>query len=92
MGEWMAIAQWHECEQMARPGIVFELRNSEGQSLFTPCVAQLPANALRLEIAAGDVSRGARAATATFNADARSARLTPGTNLQFCRSYTAEAD
>jgi hypothetical protein len=42
MGEWMAIAQWHECEQMARPGIVFELRNSEGQSLITPCVAQLP--------------------------------------------------
>ena len=42
MGEWIAIAQWHECEQMARPGIVFELRNSEGQSLITPCVAQLP--------------------------------------------------
>jgi len=49
-------------------------------------------NAIRLEIAAGDVSRGARAATATFNADASSTRLTPGTNLQFCRSCTREAD
>ena len=29
-------------------------------------------NAIRLEIAAGDVSGGARAATATFNADASS--------------------
>ena len=43
MGEWIAIAQWHECEQMARPGIIFELRNAEGQSLFTPCVVEIPA-------------------------------------------------
>ena len=42
MGEWIAIAQWHECEKMARPGIIFELRNSDGQSLLTPCVAQIP--------------------------------------------------
>ena len=42
MGEWIAIAQWHECERMARPGIVFEISNAEGLSLFTPCVAPLP--------------------------------------------------
>jgi len=42
MTEWMAIAQWHECEKMARPGIIFELRNAEGQSLFTPCVPKVP--------------------------------------------------
>ena len=92
MGEWMAIAQWHECEQMARPGIVFELRNSEGQSLITAMCRPTSTNAIRLEIAAGDVSHGAGAATATFNADASSARLTPGTNFQFCRSYTRKAD
>ena len=56
MSEWMAIAQWQECEKLARPGIIFELRNSEGQSLFTPCVRPTTANAFRLEIAAGDVS------------------------------------
>jgi hypothetical protein len=43
MSEWMAIAQWHECAKMARPGIIFELRNEQGQSLFTRCVAALPA-------------------------------------------------
>ena len=42
MGEWIAIAQWQECERMARPGIVFEISNAEGQSLFTPCVVPLP--------------------------------------------------
>lgn len=43
MSEWMAIAQWQDCAKMARPGIIFEVRNSEGQSLFTPCVQPLPA-------------------------------------------------
>jgi hypothetical protein len=42
MGEWMAIALWHHCAQMAKPGIVFELRNAEGRSLLTPCVQPLP--------------------------------------------------
>jgi hypothetical protein len=42
MSEWMAIAQWHECRAMARPGVVFEIRNTAGQSLFTPCVVPLP--------------------------------------------------
>ena len=42
MGEWIAIADWQKCVDMARPGIVFEIRNAAGQSLFTPCVPQLP--------------------------------------------------
>jgi hypothetical protein len=42
MGEWMAIAEWQRCLEMARPGIVFEMRNAAGQSLFTPCVPVVP--------------------------------------------------
>jgi hypothetical protein len=42
MSEWIAIAQWQECQKMARPGFIFELRNAEGKSLFTPCVTQIP--------------------------------------------------
>jgi hypothetical protein len=43
MSDWMAIAHWQECERMARPGIVFELQNAEGLSLFTPCTPTVPA-------------------------------------------------
>ena len=43
MSEWMAITRWIECEQMARPGIVFEIQNAEGLSLITPCTATMPA-------------------------------------------------
>ena len=42
MSEWVAIEQWSECVRMERPGIVFEIRNRDGQSLFTPCVIPLP--------------------------------------------------
>ena len=42
MSEWMAIAQWQDCVKMDRPRIIFEIRNAEGQSLFTPCVSPLP--------------------------------------------------
>ena len=42
MSEWMAIAEWHRCAELARPGVVFELRNAEGQSMLTPCVQPLP--------------------------------------------------
>ena len=38
MSEWIAIEQWQRCLEMTRPGIVFEMRNAEGLSLFTPCV------------------------------------------------------
>lgn len=43
MGEWLAIAEWERCLDMVRPGIVFELRNADGLSMFTPCVTPLPA-------------------------------------------------
>ena len=42
MGEWMSIDQWPECARMERPGIVFEVRNRDGQSLVTSCVVPLP--------------------------------------------------
>jgi hypothetical protein len=42
MSEWVTIAQWHECKKIAGPGIVFELKNSEGQTLLTECTPQLP--------------------------------------------------
>ena len=37
MGEWIAIEQWADCQHLARPGFVFEIRNAAGQSLFTSC-------------------------------------------------------
>ncbi len=43
MAEWMDIARWNECAQMARPGIIFELKNSQGQSLFSSCTGKVPA-------------------------------------------------
>lgn len=43
MGEWIAIEQWERCLDMVRPGIVFEIRNGDGNSLFTECVVPLPA-------------------------------------------------
>ena len=42
MSEWIAIAEWDRCREMERPGIVFEIRNGEGLSLFTRCVLPLP--------------------------------------------------
>ena len=42
MSDWMAIAHWQQCKEMQRPGIIFEIRNAEGQSMLTPCVFPLP--------------------------------------------------
>ena len=42
MDGWIEIERWRECAQMAKPGVVFELRNAAGQSLFTPCTSGLP--------------------------------------------------
>ena len=42
MGEWIAIAQWEKCRELARPGIIFEISNAEGKSLFTPCTVPMP--------------------------------------------------
>ena len=43
MGEWIAIAQWEQCVEMAREGVVFEIRNADGMVMVTPCVTPLPA-------------------------------------------------
>jgi hypothetical protein len=42
MGEWMAIVQWQDCARLARPGIVFELRNAEGRTMLSPCTVRAP--------------------------------------------------
>ena len=42
MVDWIPIDQWVQCVELERPGIVFEIRNAEGLSLFTPCVTPLP--------------------------------------------------
>jgi hypothetical protein len=42
MSEWISINEWQRCLEMARPGIVFEIRNADGQFLTTPCVVPLP--------------------------------------------------
>jgi hypothetical protein len=42
MSEWMAISEWERCVEMARPGIVFEIRNRDGLSMFAPCATALP--------------------------------------------------
>lgn len=42
IGEWIAISEWARCVEMARPGIVFEMRNAEGLVLTTECTPSLP--------------------------------------------------
>ena len=40
--DWISMDQWARCAELSRPGIVFEIRNVEGLSLFTPCVMPPP--------------------------------------------------
>lgn len=42
MSDWISIDEWYRCREMARPGIVFEVRNADGQLLTTRCVVPLP--------------------------------------------------
>ncbi len=42
MVDWIPIDQWVECAKLERPGIVFEVRNGNGQSLLTACVPEVP--------------------------------------------------
>ena len=42
MSDWISIDQWSRCHEMMRPGIVFEMRNADGQLMTTPCVQELP--------------------------------------------------
>jgi hypothetical protein len=40
--EWLSIAQWAECQRLEGPGIIFEIRNAYGQSLFSVCMPTVP--------------------------------------------------
>ena len=42
MSDWVDIEQWKHCFEMARPGIVFEIRNAEGQNMLAPCTETVP--------------------------------------------------
>lgn len=42
MGEWLAIEEWRRCLELAKPGIIFEVRNRHGQTLMTECTPGLP--------------------------------------------------
>ena len=44
MSEWIDIVKWQHCAEMARPGIVFEIRNTDDQSMLVRCVFPLPAS------------------------------------------------
>ena len=61
MGDWVPIDQWPECARMERPGIVFEVRNRDGQSLVTPCVVPLPETPFDWTAPARRIPRGSRA-------------------------------
>lgn len=41
-GGWISMEDWARCVELSRAGIVFEIRNAEGLSLFTPCVMPPP--------------------------------------------------
>jgi hypothetical protein len=41
-GPWLPISDWARCRELAKPGLIAELRNAEGQSLFTPCTDEVP--------------------------------------------------
>lgn len=42
MSDWIDIQYWERCSEMARPGIVFEIRNAEGESMLAPCTEAVP--------------------------------------------------
>lgn len=42
MVDWVPIEEWARCAALERPGIVFEVRNAEGQSLLARCGVKVP--------------------------------------------------
>jgi len=40
--EWFPISDWRRCAELARPGLIFEIRNSDGLSLFAACSPSVP--------------------------------------------------
>lgn len=41
MSDWIDFAQWSLCDEMARPGVVFEVVNADGQVMLTECTPVL---------------------------------------------------
>jgi len=41
--DWLPMQDWRRCAQLARPGLIFEIRNAEGLSLFAECSDAPPA-------------------------------------------------
>jgi hypothetical protein len=46
VSEWVDFDRWKDCPHLERLGFIFEIRNAEGQSLFTRCEVplQLPSS------------------------------------------------
>ncbi len=43
LNDWRPMQDWRQCVQLARPGLIFEIRNAEGLSLFAECSETPPA-------------------------------------------------
>ena len=43
MNDWLDISRWSESITMARPGIIFEIQNADGQTMMAQCAIPLPA-------------------------------------------------
>ena len=39
---WIEVAQWNDSRPLARPGVVFEIQNADGQSMLTAYVVPMP--------------------------------------------------
>ena len=42
MSDWISIDEWSRCLEMERPGIVFQIRNADGQLLTTHALFRCP--------------------------------------------------
>ncbi len=41
-GPWFTISKWDNCSHLMQQGRVFEIQNSEGQSMLSECTPQVP--------------------------------------------------
>ena len=77
MSEWLAIAEWQRCVEMARPGIVFEIPQRRGEQPVHALRDAAAGRSLRLEIAAARVAGRARAGPPALHADSAAEGLSP---------------
>ncbi len=42
MDGWLPMENWPECRRLEKPGIIFEVQNAEGASMFLQCVVPFP--------------------------------------------------